>query len=217
VREIVTPPRCRVSGLRAETKYEFRVTARNEYGDAPPSKPVSATTDKSTARDDAPRQVAGLRLKEAPKLGSVALIWSDVVTATAGYKLRQRLHDADDRCQVETAASPGTVRLIEGVAHGVRYDFQVAGANASGDGVWSSVLTVRTLRRPQWADLIIKMDGTDEIDVTRVQMLFFTVVSALFVGMKIVTSYTIPDIPQGFLLLMGISNGIYLTAKFIPD
>jgi hypothetical protein len=48
-------------------------------------------------------------------------------------------------------------------------------------------------------------------------MLFFTVVAAVFVGMKVLTSYVIPEIPQGILLLMGISNGVSLTAKFIPD
>jgi hypothetical protein len=53
--------------------------------------------------------------------------------------------------------------------------------------------------------------------VTRVQMLFFTLITAIFVAVKILVSSEIPDIPQGFLLLMGISNGVYLTAKFIPD
>jgi len=33
----------------------------------------------------------------------------------------------------------------------------------------------------------------------------------------VLTSYVIPEIPQGVLLLMGISNGVYLTAKFITD
>ena len=64
---------------------------------------------------------------------------------------------------------------------------------------------------------MIKPDGANEIDVTRLQMLFFTVVTGVFVAIKIVYSYTIADIPQGFLVLMGISNGIYLTAKFVPD
>ncbi len=30
-------------------------------------------------------------------------------------------------------------------------------------------------------------------------------------------SGTIPAIPDGFLLLMGISNGVHLTAKIVPD
>jgi hypothetical protein len=59
-------------------------------------------------------------------------------------------------------------------------------------------------------------DGQNEIDVTRVQMLFFTVVSAFFVALKVFVGGEIPEIPNGFLLLMGISNGVYLTAKFVP-
>ena len=51
----------------------------------------------------------------------------------------------------------------------------------------------------------------------RMQMLFFTLITAIFVGLKVLISGEIPDIPPGFLLLMGISNGVYLTAKFIPD
>ena len=56
-----------------------------------------------------------------------------------------------------------------------------------------------------------------EIDVTRVQMLFFTLISVAFVAIKLISGYTIPDIPEGFMLLMGISNGVYLSAKFVPD
>jgi hypothetical protein len=106
---------------------------------------------------------------------------------------------------------------VGGLTSGVAYDFRVAAVNATGQGLWSAVVTARTLRNPEWADLVVSGDGRGEIDVTRAQMLFFTVVAAVFVGMKVLTSYVIPEIPQGILLLMGISNGVYLTAKFIPD
>lgn len=105
----------------------------------------------------------------------------------------------------------------DGLTNGLAYDFRVAAVNATGQGLWSAVVTARTLRNPQWADLVVTGDGRGEVDVTRAQMLFFTLVAAFFVGMKVLTSYVIPDIPQGILLLMGISNGAYLTAKFIPD
>jgi hypothetical protein len=65
---------------------------------------------------------------------------------------------------------------------------------------------------PRWSDLLIS-DG--EIDVSRVQMLFFTVITAVFVGMKVLNSYTIPEIPESFLILMGISNGVYITNKYV--
>ena len=106
---------------------------------------------------------------------------------------------------------------IDSLTSGAAYDFRVAAVNAIGQGPWSAVVTARTLRNPEWADLVVTGDGRGEIDVTRAQMLFFTLVAALFVGMKVLTSYVIPEIPQGILLLMGISNGVYMTAKFIPD
>ncbi len=71
-----------------------------------------------------------------------------------------------------------------------------------------------TLGVPHFSDVVTN-PGSPEIDVTKVQMLFFTMITALFVAIKIVTSYTIPDIPEGFLLLMGISNGVYVSRKFI--
>jgi hypothetical protein len=72
---------------------------------------------------------------------------------------------------------------------------------------------------PQWSDLIVnetsKIDGTKvrEIDVARFQMLLFTLITAAFVLMNVLTTYVIPEIPTGFLTLMGISNGVYLGAK----
>jgi hypothetical protein len=72
-------------------------------------------------------------------------------------------------------------------------------------------------RIPLWSDLVVASDNQNEIDVTRVQMLFFTVIVALFVVLRILASDAIPEIPEGYLLLMGISNGVYLTAKFVPS
>jgi hypothetical protein len=71
-------------------------------------------------------------------------------------------------------------------------------------------------RKPLWSDLVVNPDD-NEIEPSRVQMLFFTVIVALFVALRVLTSGKIPDIPVGYLALMGISNGVYLTAKFIPE
>jgi hypothetical protein len=67
-------------------------------------------------------------------------------------------------------------------------------------------------RTPRWSDLLVS-DG--EIDVTRVQMLIFTLISAGFVMIKVLTSYEIPEIPAGYLLLMGISNGVYIAGRHL--
>jgi len=65
-----------------------------------------------------------------------------------------------------------------------------------------------------WSDLIAPEDGSPGTDVKRVQMLFFTLISAVFVSMKVLTTYLIPEVPEGYLLLMGISNGVYIGGKF---
>ena len=74
-------------------------------------------------------------------------------------------------------------------------------------------------RKPMWSDLIVnEVEGRREIDVTRVQMLYFTVIAALFVLMRVLTTYVIPEIPQGFQILMGISNAVYFGSKVAqPD
>ena len=74
-------------------------------------------------------------------------------------------------------------------------------------------------RKPMWSDLIVnEVNGRREIDVTRVQMLYFTVIAALFVLMRVLTTYVIPEIPQGFQILMGISNAVYFGSKVAqPD
>ena len=65
-----------------------------------------------------------------------------------------------------------------------------------------------------WSDLIVnEVNGRREIDITRVQMLYFTVITAAFVGMRVLTTYVIPEIPQGFQILMGISNAVYFGSK----
>jgi hypothetical protein len=69
-------------------------------------------------------------------------------------------------------------------------------------------------RKPLWSDLVVNPESS-EIEPSRVQMLFFTVIVALFVALRVLTSGKIPEIPVGYLGLMGISNGVYLTAKFI--
>jgi hypothetical protein len=76
--------------------------------------------------------------------------------------------------------------------------------------------TLAVTHKPQWSDLIFtenSANGTMEIDVARFQMLLFTLITAVFVLMNVVTTYMIPEIPTGFLTLMGISNGVYLGVK----
>jgi hypothetical protein len=69
-------------------------------------------------------------------------------------------------------------------------------------------------RKPRWSDLMInEINGQREIDITRVQMLYFTLITATFVVMRVATTYVIPEIPEGFQLLMGLSNAVYMGSK----
>jgi len=74
---------------------------------------------------------------------------------------------------------------------------------------------------PKWSDLIVnesvKDDGTvtREIDIGRFQMLLFTLITAVFVLMSVLTTYVIPEISAGFVTLMGISNGVYMGSKVV--
>jgi hypothetical protein len=47
-------------------------------------------------------------------------------------------------------------------------------------------------------------------------MLIFTFISAAFVVLKVIVGYAIPEIPQNFQILMGLSNGIYVVGRQLP-
>jgi hypothetical protein len=68
-------------------------------------------------------------------------------------------------------------------------------------------------KEAQWKDLILE-PGTDDPNVSRLQMLIFTCISAVFVLMNVLNYYIIPDIPTGYQILIGISNGLYVGRKF---
>ena len=71
-----------------------------------------------------------------------------------------------------------------------------------------TLTTAARVRIPKWSDIVTDTDRPAEIDVTRVQMLFFTVISAFFVALKIIDTGTIPEIDPTYVTLMGISNGV---------
>jgi hypothetical protein len=228
VGETVLAPHHTVLGLTPGTNYNFQVRAVNAGG---PGDPVGLAASVATplAPDPppgAPSVPSGLRIAEAPTLTRVQLAWSAATPTPAHYLVQYRRHDTTQAWTDVRQPPIQPEYAVDGLTSGVAYDFRVAAVNAvvnvqggvqGGQGPWSAVVTAWTLRNPQWADLVLSGDGRGEIDVTRVQMLFFTLVAALFVGMKVLTSYVIPEIPQGIVLLMGISNGVYMTAKYIPD
>jgi hypothetical protein len=218
VGETIILPHHTVLGLAPALNYQFKVSAVNAGGPGDPTDPTVPIQTQAQAAPPAgaPGPAGGLRVASAPTLNGVELAWSPDNGATS-YTVQYRRHDTVEAWTPVPQPAAQPKYTVDGLTSGVAYDFRVAAVNATGRGLWSAIVTARTLRNPQWADLVVTGDGRGEVDVTRAQMLFFTLVAATFVGMKVLTSYIIPDIPQGILLLMGISNGVYLTAKFIPD
>jgi hypothetical protein len=109
--------------------------------------------------------------------------------------------------------TPGTLTLL-GIASGAALIARVPPATSAGAVAPSGTTTQQ---EPEWSDLIISDRQVGEIDVTRLQMLAFTLITASFVLIKVVVDYEIPEIPSNFLVLMGISNGVYVTGRSLPS
>ncbi len=79
----------------------------------------------------------------------------------------------------------------------------------------SPILPAASVAVPQWSDFVLNNERTAP-DITRIQMLFFTVVGGGFVLLQVLNYYVIPDIPAGYQILIGISNGVYVGNKLTP-
>lgn len=131
------------------------------------------------------------------------VLWTFVVAASAVYVMVL----SGELIEVTT----GTLVLLGisgAVSVGSKLRDSAQAAKAQGDG------PPPVPRKPRWSDLVVnEVNGLREIDISRVQMLYFTLVTASFVVMRVVTTYVIPEIPQGFQILMGISNAVYFGSK----
>lgn len=67
-----------------------------------------------------------------------------------------------------------------------------------------------TKDEPKWADLI-SVDR--EFNLLKFQMLLFTLLAAAYVVLTVMLEQRFPTLPDNLLLLMGISNGVYLGGK----
>jgi hypothetical protein len=200
----------RIVGLQPSTEYEVRIVASNVAGSGPEAT-IKATTTAAVAQGT-PVSGLGTNIITPTK---ISLGWASA-TGNATYRIEQRRHDGDDAWVLVKEALAATTVDIDGLSPATDYDVRVRMDSVV--GVWSPVMTVRTAvqaRTPRWSDVVTDADRPGQIDVTRVQMLFFTVISAVFVSLSIIRSGTIPDIPGTYVGLMGISNGLYVTAKFI--
>ena len=186
-------------GIASVTTLLARLPMASRSDPTTPTNTVSSTdhgapTNEAVATAQAPRFAAG----DSTKVVITAAESGDADTAAA--------HDAAATAVRGAAAA----QAIAGAA-------AQAGATppSTPSNTGATPSRAAAMRSPQWSDLLI-VDGTrPEIDVTRVQMLIFTMVSAAFVAIKVFTSYEIPEIPPNYLLLMGISNGVYIVGRHL--
>jgi hypothetical protein len=202
-------------GIAGATTVGAKIQAANANADTPADPQLPRETT-------APDRVQNLRAI-ATTDHSVTLQWDEPGTGRprAVYALSFARQDLAD-WQVANERIDETSYRVARLLPGKTYLFRLTALNAGGSSAATevSVLTqpaAPTARKPMWSDLVVTPQHPGEIDVTRVQMLFFTLISAAFVAIKLITGFAIPEIPEGFMLLMGISNGVYLSAKFVPD
>jgi hypothetical protein len=143
---------------------------------------------------------------------AVELRWAEIApqpdSFTVQYRKAGTLPWAKDTVE---AVAPATVGGLDG---GTDYEFQIFAVTAGVAGAPSAVMTATTdARTPVWSDLIMSGDDAAEVDLARLQMLVFTSIAALFTGLTLFNTGTIPDIPVGELALVGVSNGVYLASK----
>ncbi|NGZ11689.1 MAG: hypothetical protein CV088_20345 [Nitrospira sp. LK70] len=201
----------RIVGLKPDTAYQLRVVATNSAGMGPDAT-ITAPTAKATIKPGQP-SVTGVQMQDGRTGTSIPLAWDKTDSAT--YVLQKRLHDSDADWDMVALAEPSNPKAtVANLIPNTAYDFRVR--TVAAPDAWSPIETFSTgIRTPKWSDLVTDTDRPAEIDVTRVQMLFFTIISAVFVALSIVDTGTIPEIDQTYVTLMGISNGVYVTTKFV--
>lgn len=209
----------RLVSLLKQRTYHINVWATNASGDGDktddPPAPAKIADEQTTDVADT-LDIDTFDLKAEPNKtteSAVGLLW----TAPDNTPCEVQVRRANSRDEWRNAPDPRNQNtkgaVVTGLDSGVVYQFRVhKRGEAKG---WSKPFTALTVHIPRWTDLVTDVGQPGQLDVSRVQMLIFTVISAMFVTLKIADSSAIPDIPTNYVVLMGISNGVYLTTKYV--
>jgi hypothetical protein len=208
-----------LKNLTPQTDYDFKVIAANNTGNGPFTELKSQkTASLGSGSATAPVKVDGVTpdTKQTTQ-DQIVLQWNGLNVTPDYYVVRYWLAETSTWNIAGVVVGAKNSYRVTKLSPNTDYEFQVLGVKDSEIGLASLAAPARTAQRtPRWSDLL-EAEGGGEVDVARIQMLFFTLITAIFVLLKVHSSNEIPVIPDGILLLMGISNGVYLTAKFIPD
>ncbi len=214
----VDGPAATVTGLTASTTCVFSVTTLGTGGND--SDPVTVALRLSSNVAAPTTAVTDLKTNVPDGGVSVELSWGGDAKVTF-YLVQYRLAGQNGWCTPTDPATGQSVLIgdkkfvFSRLDSVTPYEFRVAKIAGDQLGPWSGIVAATTGRRtPSWSDLVV-WDGVGEIDITRFQMLTFTALAAMFVVINIVDQSRIPDIPDSIVLLMGLSNGLYVGGKFV--
>ncbi|MEU0933827.1 glycoside hydrolase family 18 protein [Embleya sp. NPDC005971] len=128
----VTGTNATVTGLTANTAYDFQVSASNSAGESAKSASVTATTTGGGTQ--IPATPTGLAAG-TPTSSSVPLSWNSVPGAT-GYHVYQ------DGTKVQSVS--GTSATAVNLTASTSYNFQVSASNSAGESAKSAAVTATT-------------------------------------------------------------------------
>lgn len=136
-----------VTGLDAETSYDFRVHASNAAGDGPVSATYTVTTDVTPP--GTPGQVVGLAAT-AETTTTITLDWDDLVDADS-YFVEYRVTGTTTWLGYDNVDTSTVV--VGGLLDDLSYDFRVTGSGAGGAGTPSSTVAHSTDADGSWTEL----------------------------------------------------------------
>jgi hypothetical protein len=200
-----------ISGATAvisKAKGEFDATA------APPPLDTAAAKKEATRAEVDAKNASAAAAGGDKEAKLVAAEWAEKAKAAKAKveALEASLAAANARAAVATAAdqakSEDEAKHAEAEAENKRRIAEAVAADA---------MALARIRHPRWSDLVMDRVEGRELDVSRVQMLCFTLMTAAFVAIRAATSYAIPDIPEGYLLLMGISNSVFVGSQIATN
>jgi len=127
-----------VSGLTANTTYEFQLTAKGPGGDSVPSPILVASTNIDKPLP--PANFAG----SSTTPNSITLSWTTQSSLT-GYTLQYRVSGTGTwQTWTPAPAASATSTTVTGLTPNTAYDFQLTATNASGSGDATTITNVAT-------------------------------------------------------------------------
>jgi hypothetical protein len=201
-------------GISGATAVISKAKSQSDATAAPPPLDTAAAKKEAVRAEEDARNASAAAIGGDKEAKLAAAEWAERAKAAKAKveSLEASLAATNARAAIATAADKAKAedeaKRAEADAENKRKIAEAAAADAA---------VLARIRHPRWSDLVMEEIKGLELDVSRVQLLCFTLVTAAFVAIRVATSYAIPDIPEGYLLLMGISNSVYVGSKITTN